>query len=210
MEKKPSIVQVNYWKELRKEINETIGNIHGIVLLTHNSVEFSDIVDFLNNVCRGKHRTVLYISLINSYSHIKNTIAEKPLESKTLFVVDCVSSFVIEHRDTTDCVYRNPPRDLGELKELIIENINLINPNIIVVDSLSQFINFSMQRDDETRNLYKFLKSIKEDAMGITRDAIILIYDDKTGLMKKLPTLFTDLILKLEVIKEEDTRADRE
>jgi hypothetical protein len=210
MEKKPIIVQVNYWKELRKEIKETLGNIHGVVLLTHNSVEFSDIVDFLNNTWRGKHLTVLYISLINSYSHIKNAIAEKPLESKKLFVVDCVSGFVIEHQDTTDCVYRKPPENLGEMKELIMENISLINPNIIVVDSLSQFINFSMPKDDEIRDLYKFLKSIKEDAMGITRDAIILIYDDKMGSMKKLPTLFTDLILKLEVIKEEYEWADRE
>jgi hypothetical protein len=203
MEKKPIIVQVNYWKEMRKEIKETIGNIRGVVLLTHNSVEFSDIVDFLNNIRRGKHLTVLYISLINSYSHIKNTIVEKPLESKKLFVVDCVTSFVTKHQDTTDCVYRKPPQNLGEMKELIMENIDWANPNIIVVDSLSQFINFSMPRDDEIHDLYKFLKSIKEDAMGITRDAIILIYDNKTGLMKKLPTLFTDLILKLEVIKEE-------
>jgi archaellum biogenesis ATPase FlaH len=121
-----------------------------------------------------------------------------------------VSGFVIEHHDTTDCAYRKPPENLGEMKELIMENISLVNPNIIVVDSLSQFINFSMPKDDEIRNLYKFLKSIKEDAMGLTRDAIILIYDDKMGSMKKLPTLFTDLILKLEVIKEEYAWADRE
>ena len=38
------IVQINYWKELHKEINKTIAEIHGLVLLTHNSVFFSDIV----------------------------------------------------------------------------------------------------------------------------------------------------------------------
>ena len=56
------IVQINYWKELRKEINETIGNLHGIVLLTHNSVEFSDIVDFLNKVRKDEQLTLIYLS----------------------------------------------------------------------------------------------------------------------------------------------------
>ena len=57
------IIAVNYWKEMRKEIHSTINNLHGLVLLTHNSVEFSDIVDFLNMVRKEEHRTILYISL---------------------------------------------------------------------------------------------------------------------------------------------------
>ena len=36
------IVHVNFWKEMHKEIRTTIKNIHGLVLLTHNSVDFSD------------------------------------------------------------------------------------------------------------------------------------------------------------------------
>lgn len=197
-----SIVQVNIWKELGKEINKTIGNLSGLVLLTHNSVEFEDIVDFLNKIRRDENIKIMYISLINSYKNIKNTLKKKEIHNKKLFVVDCVSGFLIEIQDTVDCIYRPPPQSLKEMKKLINKNIKLANPDMIVVDSLSQFINFSMPSDQEIQNLYKFLKSIKEDAMGITTDTVLLLYNDKSGQMKKLPTMFTNMVLKLEVIRE--------
>jgi hypothetical protein len=196
------VVQINYWKELGREIQTTVGEMHGLVLLTHNSVEFSDIVQFLNKIRKKEQQTVLYISLVNSFKHIKNTLEVTPLINKRLFVVDCVSGFVIELQDSVDCVYRKPPSNLEKMKEMIMSNIRLVNPNMIVVDSLSQFINFSVPRDAELHELYKFLKNIKEDALGITNDTILLLYDDKMGSMKKLPTIFANLIIKLEVIKE--------
>lgn len=187
---------------MRKEINKTIGNLSGLVLLTHNSVEFIDIVDFLNKIRRDEKLKVMYISLINSYRNIRDILKEKPLENKSLFVVDCVSGFLIEIQDSIDAVYRRPPINLSEMKDMITRNLRLANPNIIVVDSLSQFINFSNPTDNDLQDLYKFLQSIKEDAMGITNDTIILLYDDKSGTMKKLPTMFTNMVLKLEVIRE--------
>jgi len=197
-----SVVQVNYWKEMRKEINKTFESLHGLVLLTHNSIEFSDLIDFLNNLRRNQETTVLYISLINSYIHIKQTLQIHPLPSKKLFVVDCVSGFLIETQDSIHCVYRRPPSNLEDMKNLIMKNIQWSSPNIIVVDSISQFINFTIPTDEELHSLYTFLKSIKENALGVTCDTIILLYDDKMGSMKKLPTVFTDAIMKLEVIKE--------
>jgi archaellum biogenesis ATPase FlaH len=196
------IVQVNYWKEIRKEINRTFESLHGLVLLTHNSIEFSDIIDFLNGLRKNHETTVLYISLISSYNHIKQILQIHPLPSKKLFVVDCVSGFLLELQDSVQCVYRKPPSNLDEMKDLIMKNIQWSNPNIIVVDSISQFINFTTPTDEDLHNLIIFLKSIKEDALGISRDVIILLYDDKIGLMRKLPTMFTDVIMKLEVIKE--------
>ena len=177
-------------------------SLHGLVLLTHNSIEFSDLIDFLNNLRRNQQTTILYISLINSYSHIKQTLQTHPLASKKLYVVDCVSGFLLELQDTVDCVYRRPPPNLEEMKNLIMKNIQWSNPNIIIVDSISQFINFTVPTEEELHNLYAFLRSIKEDALGITRDTIILVYDDRMGSMKKLPTMFTDTIMKLEIIKE--------
>lgn len=197
------IVHVNLWKEMHKEIRKTIKNIHGLVLLTHNSVDFSDIVDFLNKIRREEKLTILYISLVNSYSNMKKILDVKPLDSKKLFVVDCVSNFITEHIDSVDCVYTKPPDNLNDMKELIVENIQKFHPNLVVLDSLSQFINFSMPSNEELHNFYRFLKSIRRDAIGITNDTFILIYDDKMGSMKTLPTLFTDTILKLEVIREE-------
>jgi hypothetical protein len=196
------VVQVNYWKEIRKELNETFEHLHGLVLLTHNSIEFSDLVDFLKNICRNRETTVLYISLINSYDRIKQTLQTNPLPTKKLFVVDCVSGFLIEIQDQTQCAYRKPPQNLEEMKNLIMKNIQWSNPNIIVVDSISQFINFTTPTDTELHDLYAFLQSMKADTLGITREVIILVYNDRMGSMKKLPTMFTDVIMKLEVIKD--------
>ncbi len=197
-----SIVQVNIWKELRKELNKTIGTLSGLVLLTHNSVNFSDIVDFLNRVRKEEKLRVMYISLINSYKNIRTILNEHPLQNKNLFVIDCVSGFLIEIQDSIDCVYRKPPINLNEMKDLVQKNLSIANPDMIVIDSLSQFINFSVPTDNEIHELYDFLQSLKEDTMGLTTDTVILLYDDKTGPMKKLPTMFTNMILKLEVIKE--------
>ena len=196
------VVQVNYWKEIRKELNETFEHLHGLVLLTHNSIEFSDLVDFLKNICRNQETTVLYISLINSYDRIKQILQTNPLPTKKLFVVDCVSGFLIEIQDQTQCAYRKPPQNLEEMKNLIMKNIQWSNPNIIVVDSISQFINFTTPTDKELHDLYAFLQSMKADTLGITREVIILVYNDRMGSMKKLPTMFTDVIMKLEVIKD--------
>ncbi len=199
---KDEVVQVNYWKEIKKETNETINEMQGLSLVTHNSIEFSDIVDFLNKVRKDEQLTILYISLTNSYSNIKKILEEKPLSSKKLFVIDCVSGFLIELQDKISCVYRKPPSNLEEMKELILKNIKVCNPNIIVIDSLSQFVNFSMPKEEELHEFYKFLKEIKDNALNIITDTVILFYNDKLGSMKKLPTLFTNLILKMEVIRE--------
>ena len=199
---KQKIIQVHYWKKMMKETNEVIGKLYGIVLLIHNSVEFSDIVDFLNKIRSDEQLHVLYISLVNSYSRIKETLKEHPLKSKQLFVVDCVSGFLIELRDSPECAYRKPPGNLEQLKELLMKFIGSQNPNIVVIDSMSQFINFSTPTEEELEDFYKFLRSIKENIWGLSNDSIILLYDDKVGYLQSLPTISIDLILKLEVIRE--------
>jgi len=202
LKSKHKIIQVNYWKKMMKETNELVGKLHGIILLIHNSVVFSDIVDFLNKIRPDEHIQVLYISLINSYANIKNILKEHPIRSKDLFVVDCVSGFVIELHDTPECAYRKPPSNLDQLKELLLKNIKNQNPNIVMIDSLSQFINFSMPTDEELNNFYRFLHSIKENIWGLKEDSIILLYDDKFGQLQSLPTMSIDLILKYEVIRK--------
>lgn len=200
-----NIVQVNYWKELRKELYETLGHLNGIVLVTHNSIWFSDVVDFLNLVRKDEHLKILYISLINSYKHIKEVLNQKNLENKELSYIDCVSGFLIELQDGVECTYRKPPKNLQAMKQLILQGIEQTQPHIILIDSLSQFINFSSPTDQELQELYSFLQTIQQFTMETTTQLVILLYDDKLGNMKKLPTMFTTLILKLEVIKEQTT-----
>ena len=199
---KQKIVQVHYWKKMMKETHEVVGKLHGVVLLIHNSVEFSDIIDFLNKIRDDEQLLVVYLSLINSYSRIREVLKENPLKSKQLFVVDCVSGFVVELKDIHDCVYRKPPINLDELKELLLKNIASQNPDIVVVDSMSQLINFSVPTEDELSKFYLFLHSLKENILGLSEDSIILLYDDKIGQLQNLPTISVDLILKLEVIRD--------
>lgn len=194
-------LQVNYWKKIRKDFNEVVGRLHGVVLLIHNNVELSQIIDFLNRVREGKNLTLLYISMVNSYRRVKQTLETIPLESKELFMVDCVSGFLIELQDSADCIYRKPPKNLEELKSMILKNIQRTNPNIVVIDSLDQFINFSMPSDEELNELYQFLQSLKQDIWGLQDDAIIILYNDRIGVLQKLPVVSIDEIIKLEVVK---------
>ncbi len=196
------IVQVNYWKKLTKDLDEVVGKLHGVVLFIHNSVKFKDLLDFFNKVQPDKRLTILYISLINSYSRIERNLEDKPLRNKRLHVVDCVSNFIMDMEDTRFCVYRKPPQNLKELKDMILTNIEKVGPNILVVDSLTQFINFSVPTEDELSELYHFLKELRESIIGLGDDSIILIYNNKAGYMKKLPVMNIDLILKYEVIRD--------
>ena len=202
LKREQKIIQVNYWKKMLKETNDVIDKLHGVVLLIHNSVEFADIIDFLNKIRPKKNLVVLYISLINSYSYIKEVLRENPLKSKQMFVIDCVSGFLVELKDTSDCIYKKSPLNLEELKKLLLRNIAIQNPDIVVIDSMSQFINFSTPTEEELSKFYLFLKSLKEDIFGLSDDAIILLYDDKIGHLQSLPTISVDLILKLEVIRD--------
>ncbi len=196
------IVQVNYWKKLTRDLDEIVGKLHGVVLFIHNSVKFKDLLDFFNKVRPDKRMKILYISLINSYSRIERNLQEKPLNNKRLHVVDCVSSFIMDMEDTRFCVYRKPPENLQALKDMILTNIERVGPNILVVDSLTQFINFSVPTDDELTELYRFLKELRENIIGLGDDSIILIYNNKAGYMKKLPVMNIDLILKYDVIRD--------
>lgn len=202
MQKTEEIVGVNYWKRLQKDKNEIIANLHGVVILIHNSAEFPQIIDFMNQIKPGIPQRLLYISLVNSWLNIKKNIDEHPIESKKLFVVDCVSLFLGDVEDTEQCYFRKPPHDLKTLKQMILENVQRVHPNVLVVDSLSQFINFSMPTDEELKDFYFFLRDIQDTISGLSDDVVILLYDDMFGSLRSLPVMNVDLILKYEVIRE--------
>lgn len=197
------VVQINYWKRMLKETNEVIGKLHGIVLLLHNSVELPDIINFLNKVRVNQQLRVIYITFINSYDRIQETLKEHPLESKKLYVIDCVTPLLVDFRkDTPNCEYKKPPSNLEQLKNILMKKIGEKNPNIVCIDSMSQFINFSTPTDEELEDFYNFLNSIKQNVWGLSDDSIILFYDDKLGPSQKLPTISIDLVLKLEVVRD--------
>lgn len=201
------LITFNYWREIKEEIGATLHNLSGIILLTHNSIEFTDIVDILNKVKPTNFTNVLYISLIRSYDFMKMALLTKPLHGKRIFFIDCVSGFAFpaeqEEQRANDCIYHKPPCTLEEMKSIIQFGISKANPDIVVIDSLSQFINFSRPTEVEISDLYKFLRSLREGTLNIMQDTFILLYDSKLGIMQNLPRAFIDLILKVEIIKDQ-------
>jgi len=87
------------------------------------------------------------------------------------------------------------------MKEIIQLGIDKTNPDIIIIDSLSQFINFSRSTENELLQLYDFLRTIKEDTINTMQNTFILLYDTKLSAMQQLPKIDTDHILKLEIVK---------
>ena len=198
------IITINYWKEIHNEIIDILKNLSGIVLLTHNSIEFTEIVDILNKTKTERFTNVLYISLVRSYEYMRLVLNKKPLNQKKIVFIDCVSGYAFPSEDNVDdCLYHKPPFNLEEMKEIIKFGIQKASPDIIVIDSLTQFINFSHPTEGELGDFYKFLKSLKDDTLTIIQDTFILLYDSKMSMMQNLPKISTDLILKIEVSKEE-------
>lgn len=199
-----STININYWKEIDKELSGTLKDLNGIVLLSHNSIEFSDIIDFLNKTRPDHFLNVLYISLTRSYNYMKAALDQKPLDQKKMSFIDCVSGFAFPLEDNVDeCFYHRPPSNLEEIKKIIKFGIEKSNPDIIVFDSLSQFINFSKPTESELNDLYNFLRTLREETVNVIQNTFILLYDNKLGVMQNLPKTFTDMILKVEISKEE-------
>ena len=111
--------------------------INGLILLKHNSLEFLDIIDFLNKIKSEEFSTVLYISLTRSYNYIKKAVELNPLENKRVFFIDCVTGYVFPEEDhIEECIYHKPPRDIKELKKTMDYGITKTNPDMIILDSL--------------------------------------------------------------------------
>jgi len=200
--KKNTQNSINYWKEIEEELPNELQNLNGIILLTYNSVEFTHIINFLQNIRKGEFLTVLYISLVRSYNYIKSALDLKPLNQKKIMFIDCVSGYAFPIDEQIDeAFYHKPPLNLDEMKEIIQFGIDKTNPDIIIIDSLSQFINFSKTTSGELSQFYEFLKNIKENTISITQNTFILLYDTKLGAIQCLPKKNMDSIFKIEISK---------
>jgi len=202
--KETTHMNINYWKEIDEELPNILQNLHGIVLLAHNSIEFTNIIDFLNKTRPNQFLNILYISSIRSYNYMRTALEQKPLDQKRIFFIDCVSGFAFPpDEDLDECFYHKPPTNLEEMKEIMKFGIEKSNPDIVIVDSLSQFINFSHPTEQELNDFYTFLQSLRDNAINITQNTFLLLYDNKMSIMQNLPKTYTDLILKIEMAKEE-------
>mgnify|MGYP000073689993 CR=1 FL=1 len=198
--------QMNFWRGVNHEITQTLDGITGVVLLAYDGMEFSDFIDILNQTNPSMHGNVLYVSMVRSYNFMKSVLSSKPLKNKQLFFIDCVSGFAFPSEgDDDNCMYHKPPQSLDEMKEIINFGIKKAGPNIIIIDSLTQFMNFAHCSDDELKEFTAFLDNIKSSSIDQARQACFLLYDAKMGRLGGIPDVCADLLLKVEVEAKEDT-----
>ena len=134
---------------------------------------------------------------------MQKALQMNPLDQKRMVFIDCVSGYAFPIEENVDeAFYHKPPQTLEEMKEIIKFGISKINPDMIIIDSLSQFINFTKSSEDDLNELYEFLNSIKSDTMNLTRNSFILLYDTKLSTIQQLPKITTDNILKIEIINK--------
>lgn len=197
------MTNINYWKEIYKDIANILNDLNGVVLLTHNSIEFIDLIDFLNKIKPEQSTKILYISFVRSYGYMKNALFQKPLNKKDISFIDCVSGYAFPEEENVDeCLYHKPPRNLEEMKQIIQYGTSKTSPDIVIIDSLSQFINFSKPTEKELFELYQFLGDLKNETTDNKQTVFILLYDTKLTIMQNLPKTYIDLILKIEITKD--------
>jgi hypothetical protein len=195
--------EINYWRSIQNEVDEVLGNLQGIVLVLHNSMEFTQFIDFFQKIQSNHFTNVLYISLTRSHDYMRHALELKPFDRKLLYIIDCVSGFAFPTEDHIDnCLYHKPPQDLAQMKEILKFGIEKCNPDIIVLDSLSQFVNFSQSSDKELRDLSLFLQTLRNDAFNIRQKTVLLFYDTKLGSPRILPDMAIDMMLKIEILKK--------
>ena len=192
--------EISYWRSIHNEKDEVLKNLQGIVLVLHNSMEFTHCIDLLKKIKSNHFTNVLYISLTRSYGYMRHALEQKPLDQKRILFIDCVSGFAFPSEDNIDtCLYHKPPRDLQTMKEIIHFGIEKTNPDIVIIDSLSQLINFSKPTKTELSEFYSFLHDMRQQMLNLVNNTFVLLFDTKLGVLYQLPTKGFDTILKLEV-----------
>ncbi len=189
------IVAVNYWKSVNNEIKRILLDFWNTFLLIHDSLDFADIVGFLNKMpYPGK---IMYISLTKSNDSMKPHL--KALKSK-IFIIDCVSSMIFEKKGTQNCQYEPTPASLNEMMELIEKYILIVEPDLIVIDSFSQFIDFSSVSMYRGKESHEFLDQLKKK-YARTHYRFLLLYDNVLSKdLVNLPFTSVDVILKYEIL----------
>src|SRR5574337_644958 len=105
-----------------------------------------------------------------------------------------------EKKGTQDCLFEQAPSNLNEMIQLIEKNLKNVNPYLSILDSFSQFIDFSSISATKGKELYDFLDFLKA-RYSRTPYKFILLYDNILSKeLANLPTTGVDVILKYEVI----------
>lgn len=149
---------IHCWMEAKNQLERLLLREWNILMLIHNSVEFPEIVGFINKLPYA--RKMAYITLNKTCNSVKPYFQRLYFRRMTkVSIVDCISKRIIKKEEIKGCHLEDPPSNLKELAVLIDNYLTTINPDLVILDSLSKFIDFSSK--DESQWLFKFLNYLK-------------------------------------------------
>lgn len=187
---------VHCWMEAKNQLERLLLREWDILMLIHNSVEFPEIVEFINKLPYA--RKMAYITINKTCNSVKPYFQRPYFRRKTeVSIVDCISKRIMKIEKIKGCRIEDPPSNLKEMAVLLDKYLTTINPDLVVFDSLSKFIDFSSETDSQW--LFKFLNYLKSRSSDSGRK-FVLLYDDSTSndTIGSLPRYNIDMIFKLE------------
>ncbi len=186
-------VDIKYWKEVTEKVGSLVAGDWDIMLLTHNSMELKETIYFFKELSTAKR--IVYISLTRTCNHIQPYF-EEPYFNKDsqVFVVDCVSRGVFgdeKQEKSEKCILVHPPSTIKKMQELISKSVEKIRPQYLILDSLSQLIEFSSSQKKVVFNFFYYLRNKNSGCK------FILLYDNSQS-SKNVPKAYVDISLKIE------------
>lgn len=187
---------IHYWMEAKNQLERLLFREWNVMMLIHNSIEFQEIIEFINKMPYTNR--MAYITMNKTCNSVKPYFQEPYFRLMTkVSIVDCISKRIMKKEKIKGCYAENPPSNLKEMAVLIDKYLATINPDLVVLDSLSKFIDFNTENDNQW--LFKFLNYLRSRSSETGRK-FVLLYDDTTSndIIGGLPRYNIDLIFKLE------------
>lgn len=186
---------VNYWENTNLKLEDSLAKIKSNLLFIHNSFEFIELVDFFNRLSKGN--LILYVSLTKTYNSIKPHFDKLNMN---VFCMDCISMNLFDVQNTNDCVFTSTPRDIRDFSKLIKMIPDGVNPDYIILDSISHLIGYQLANRE---NNLTFMSDALKEMTKASSSKLILLYDEKvSGELVFLPTVSFEKIIKASSLKD--------
>jgi hypothetical protein len=193
-------IQLKNWEEPIKDPEKGIASLQGLALLKHASIEFTKIIQILNQIEPKKFMDVLYISLVRSYNYMRKALDFNPLDNKRIFFIDCVSGYAFPDEDMIDdCFYHRPPSNINDMRKIMRFGLEKSDPDIVVIDSLSQYISYSKSNINDMIYLIESFRNLTKQKLSLQKITIILLYDTKLGQFQDISSISNYIDISLDV-----------
>lgn len=170
----------------------------GPALVFHSSAHINHLVDALSSLL--EYKSILYISLNKSFSHVKEAFRGSQRAFSKLLVVDCASSLIFEDAsDSPQCITMERPETLHEVMTMASTAQHAGTADIVIIDALSDYARF----DGSDFTAEKAASSTLESVQRQTGPPILFLFDTTRGKKANVPLYpFSDVLFH-EVVKED-------